>query len=75
MTKAAALLHAIARSHPLVDDNKRLAWSAMRTFLLLNGSDLSYSVEDAERMVLSVAPGTIDTLDIADWIRTHRLVD
>lgn len=38
--KAAALMHSIARNHALVDGNKRLAWSATRTFCLLNGCDL-----------------------------------
>gem|GEM_PF-3859362 len=27
-TKAAALMHSLARNHPLVDGNKRLAWLA-----------------------------------------------
>jgi death on curing protein len=28
LTKAAALLHSLARNHPLIDGNKRLAWLA-----------------------------------------------
>jgi death-on-curing protein len=35
--KAAALLHSPARNHALVDGNKRLAWTACRTFLAING--------------------------------------
>ena len=35
--KAAALLHSLSRNHPLVDGNKRLAWTACRTFLAING--------------------------------------
>ncbi|MGR7002667.1 type II toxin-antitoxin system death-on-curing family toxin [Yinghuangia aomiensis] len=31
-TKAAALMHAIARGHPLVDGNKRTSWVAARVF-------------------------------------------
>lgn len=35
--KAAALLHSLARNHPLVDGNERLAWLATAVFLDLNG--------------------------------------
>jgi death-on-curing protein len=71
-SKAAALLHSLARNHPLVDGNKRLAWAGMRTFLILNDADIEYTVDDAEQMVLSVAAGDWDVPDVADWIRTHR---
>lgn len=66
--KAAALLHSLARNHPLVDGNKRLAWSAMRAFCLMNGRDLTYSVDEAEEFVLATAAGEIDIPEIAAWI-------
>jgi death on curing protein len=69
--KAAALMHSLVRNHPLVDGNKRLAWSAARAFCLLNGWDLRYFVDEAEVFVLAAAAGDIDVPDIADWIRTH----
>jgi death-on-curing protein len=69
--KAASLLHSIARNHPLVDGNKRLAWSAMRAFCLLNGRDVAYDVDDAERFVLGVAAGEIDVAPAAEWITAH----
>ncbi len=69
--QAAALMHSIARFHPLVDGNKRLAWAAMRAFLMLNDHDLTYTVDDAEAFVLSVARGDRDVPQIADWIDTH----
>ncbi len=43
--KAAALMHSLASNHPLVDGNKRLAWSATRTFCLLNGYDINLNVD------------------------------
>lgn len=70
--KAAALLHSLARNHPLVDGNKRLAWSGMRTFLILNDADITYTVDDAEQMVLAVATGEWDVPDVAEWIASHR---
>lgn len=72
--KVAALMHSLARNHPLIDGNKRLAWSAGRAFCLLNGRDLHHSVDDAETFVLSMAAGRLDVPDIAGWIESH-LVD
>lgn len=67
--KAAALIHSLARNHPLVDGNKRLAWSATRIFCLLNDRDLTYeSVDVAEAFVLDIATGRIDVPEIAEWI-------
>ena len=63
--KAAALMHSIARNHPLVDGNKRLAWAATRTFCILNGYDIFNDVDSAEIVVLSVATGTLDVVSIA----------
>src|SRR5262249_13870113 len=54
-SKAAALLHSVARNHALVDGNKRLAWAATRVFCLLNGRDLTFSVDEAEKLVVAVA--------------------
>ncbi len=69
--QAAALMHSLARNHPLVDGNKRLAWSATRVFCLLNGRDLEFTTDDAEQLVLAVAAGAIDVPDIAAAITTH----
>ena len=69
--KAAALMHSVARNHALVDGNKRLAWSATRVFCLLNGRDLAYDVDEAERLVLDVAAGTLDAADVAADLESH----
>lgn len=63
--KAAALMHSLARNHPLVDGNKRLAWAATRVFCLLDGTDLRMPVDDAERLVVGVAAGGFDVPDLA----------
>ncbi len=67
--QAAALMHSLARNHPLIDGNKRLAWSATRIFCLLNGRDLSLDVDSAERMVLAVAQGDLDVPALAAELR------
>jgi len=69
--KAAALMHSLARNHALVDGNKRLAWAATRVFCLLNGRDLSYSVDEAEALVLAVACGELEVAEIAVSIEKH----
>lgn len=71
--KAAALLHSLVRNHALVDGNKRLAWSATRVFCLLNGVDLTYTVDDAEAMVLEAAAGHRDVRQITQWLTAHRI--
>ena len=70
-SKAAALMHSIARNHALVDGNKRLAWAATRTFCLLNGHDLVFTVDDAEQLVQSVARGEFEASDIERVLATH----
>ena len=70
--QAAALMHSIARFHPLVDGNKRLAWSAMRSFLMLNRKDLTYTVDEAEDFVLSIARGELDVPEISAWLVAHE---
>lgn len=67
--KAAALLHSLVRNHALVDGNQRLAWAAARVFHLLNGRDLTYTVDEAERLMLQAAAGKLDVPDIAGWLR------
>jgi death-on-curing protein len=60
--KASALLHSILRNHPLVDGNKRLAWAACRTFLILNGAAFMPDVDQATEFVLAAASGEEDDL-------------
>lgn len=63
--QAGALLHSLARNHPLVDGNKRLAWASARVFLLMNGVDLDYDIDEAEQLVLAVARGESEVEEIA----------
>lgn len=73
-SKAAALLEAINRSHPLLDGNKRLSWICTLVFLRSNGWDVVATVDDAESFVLNVAAGQIPMPEQTEWIRQH-LVD
>jgi death-on-curing protein len=64
-------MHSLARNHALVDGNKRLAWAATRVFCLLNGHDLTFSVDEAETAVVVVASGELDVPDLAKAIELH----
>jgi death-on-curing protein len=69
--KAAALLHSLARNHPLVDGNKRLAWLATYVFCAKNGIELDPDDDDAYDLVVAVAAGRIDDVaTIAEWLRS-----
>ena len=50
LTKAAALLHSLARNHPLVDGNKRLAGLAMYVFLAKNNVAPDPTDDDAYQL-------------------------
>lgn len=69
--QAAALMHSLARNHPLVDGNKRLAWAGLRTMLLMNGRDLVYTDDEAEEFTLAVAKGELEVSAISSWLRNH----
>lgn len=71
--KGAALMHSLARNHPLVDGNKRLAWAGTRIFFLMNGHDLDYSIDDAEALVLAVASGELDVPELAASLEAHSI--
>ena len=57
--KAAALLHSLVTSHPLVDGNNRLGWVAVRLFYQLNDADLEAPIDDAFELVVDVAAGRV----------------
>jgi len=63
MAKAAALLHSLARNHPLVDGNKRLAWLATYVFCAKNGIRLDPDDDHAYDLVVSVAAGKLQDVD------------
>ncbi|MGW0757602.1 type II toxin-antitoxin system death-on-curing family toxin [Streptomyces sp. NPDC002814] len=63
--QAAALLHALATNHPLVDGNKRTAWLAAATFLAVNGVDLASCDQDtAYDLVVDVASGAVSDIAV-----------
>jgi death on curing protein len=69
--KVTALGFALISNHPFVDGNKRVGHAAMEVMLMLNGFELTASVEDAEQMILGVAAGTNGRGVLLDWVRRN----
>lgn len=73
---AAAYGVALAKNHPFVDGNKRVAFLSVGVFLMLNGHRLTATQVDATLMMFAVAAGEIDEPAFAEWIRQNsRLHD
>lgn len=71
-TKAAALLHSIAKNHALVDGNKRLALAGTIAFLGVNGFRLTFTNDEAYEFVMAVADGRLSEIeDIAAQLEQH----
>jgi death on curing protein len=60
--KAAALMHSLARNHPLVDGNKRLALAGTFVFLAINGEPLALTEDAAYDLTIAVATGELDDI-------------
>jgi death-on-curing protein len=63
-SKAAALLHSIARNHALVDGNKRLALAAVLAFSGLNGVRMTLTNDEAYELVVDVAVGDVGDVEV-----------
>ena len=68
---AAAYGVGLAKNHPFVDGNKRVAFLAVGLFLSLNGRRLVATQAEATLTMLAVASGTLDEAAFAVWLREH----
>ena len=72
-TKAAALLHSLARNHAFVDGNERVAWLSVGAFYWINGVPIDAPDDPAYELVIAVASGEADVPRIARvlvaWVR------
>ncbi|MEM7053407.1 MAG: type II toxin-antitoxin system death-on-curing family toxin, partial [Pseudomonadota bacterium] len=68
---AAAYAYGLARNHPFVDGNKRTAYVACRTFLVLNGWDMIGPLHERYPIFLALASGELAEAELIDWLRTH----
>lgn len=68
---AAAYGVGLAKNHPFVDGNKRVAFLAVGLFLALNGRRLVATQAEATLTMLDVAAGALDEAGFAAWLREH----
>jgi death-on-curing protein len=69
--KAAALMESVARFHPLIDGNKRTAWTLMVLMLWINGYRHDFDTDEAFDLVVAVAAGDISLEDSAGMVASH----
>lgn len=69
--KAAAVGFSIVMNHPFVDGNKRTGHAAMETFLVLNGMEISASVDEQEQVILALASGNSGRESLVEWLKQH----
>ena len=70
-TLAAAYGFGIARNHPFIDGNKRVAFQAMYVFLGLNGLRITATEPQAVDAMLALARGDLTEEALADWLGGH----
>jgi death on curing protein len=70
---AAAYAFGIARNHPFIDGNKRVAYVAMEVFLLINGYTLELDEDDAIATIRTLAAGDLAEDQLASWLRDHMV--
>jgi death on curing protein len=68
---AAAYGFGLARNHPFVDGNKRVAFQAMYVFLGLNGLRIEAEEPEVVRLFLALAAGDLPEPELADWLRQN----
>jgi death-on-curing protein len=69
--KAAALMESVARFHPLIDGNRRTAWTLMVLMLWINGYRHDFGTDEAFNLVVGVAASDVSIEDSAGTIATH----
>ena len=70
---AAAYGVAIARNHPFIDGNKRVALALIYVFLEMNGVRLEAPEKDAVEAMLAIAAGEMDEKELSVWIRKNSV--
>ena len=68
---AAAYGLGLAKNHPFVDGNKRVAYVAMLSFLQDNQVFVTAPEPDAVELMFGVAAGETSERQVAAWLRKH----
>ncbi|MBF0436020.1 MAG: type II toxin-antitoxin system death-on-curing family toxin [Magnetococcales bacterium] len=68
---AASYAFGMARNHPFIDGNKRVAYVVCLLFLRLNGKQLVAPGVEKYRVFLSLAQGAMGEEELASWLHGH----
>ena len=68
---AGAYAHALAKNHPFVDGNKRVAFVVTRVFLGMNGIAFDPPEAEAVVMVEGLASGAVTQMQFTSWVEKH----
>jgi len=69
--KAVALCLSLVMNHPFLDGNKRIGHATMEIFLVLNGYEIESTVDEQEKIILSLASGELDRNEFNEWLNLH----
>jgi len=68
---AASYGFGLAKNHPFVDGNKRVAFHAMGLFLGINKCEFRAGQIDSIQKLMALASGELDEEELAAWIRRN----
>jgi death on curing protein len=70
--EAAALWESLSQNQPLLDGNKRTAFAATYTFLVINGAQLTATAQGTQTFVLALYDENRFTFDkLVPWLRKY----
>jgi death-on-curing protein len=70
--EAAALWESLSQNHPFLDGNKRTAFAATYTLLVINGAQLTATAQGTQTFVLALYDGNRFTFDkLVPWLRKY----
>ncbi|OYY94195.1 MAG: hypothetical protein B7Y41_07670 [Hydrogenophilales bacterium 28-61-23] len=72
---AAAYGVSLARNHPFLDGNKRIAADCMLTFLMLNGRRPTMTNTQLFECMLRVAVGELEREPLAEWLEQNSTAE
>jgi death-on-curing protein len=74
--EAAALWESLSQNHPFSDVNKRTAFAAAYTFIVVNGTILTASAAAAEAFIVPLySTGTLEFEHLNRWLRANVLLE
>ena len=72
---AASYSFGLAKNHPIVDGNKRVALTVAAIFLELNGYSLDSSEAETVVIFQQLAAGDLTEEDLANWFRNTSILN